>query len=275
MGLTIVTVVKNDPAGVDYTLASIARQDSPVPLFLMDGGSTDTTLDTIDAWKTSLHLEIESEPDAGPYDAMNKALAKLKGDDLVWFVNAGDALYGERAFSRATDLTQLSDFTWGFGPHRIIETSGELRRIESGRRYSLANHAYGRTPICHQAVIARVGCLHQVGAFDLRYPIAADFQTLLLLGERWRPRQWTDTLVEYRAGGISDRDLSNTIQEQGLIRRKVLNPQGASLLLDHLHDTKRLARHKIRTTLTRAGLDPGRLKPRGSTPDPAQDVGGS
>ena len=45
VGLRIVTVVKNDPTGLQFTLDSVARQDAHVPLLIMDGGSTDSTLE--------------------------------------------------------------------------------------------------------------------------------------------------------------------------------------------------------------------------------------
>lgn len=259
MGLVIVTVVKNDPEGLNYTLASIDRQDARIRVIVMDGGSTDTTLEVIDQWRPSLAMEVESQPDLGPYDAMNKALARLDDGDLVWFVNAGDALLGDDAVSTALELTEATDFSWGFGPHQVIETTGEPRRIVRGEPFTIRNFAYGRTPICHQAVITRVSCLRDVGGFDLQYPIAADYRSLLLLGQRWQPKQWGDVLVRYRAGGISDRDLSSTINEQGYVRRKVLQPRGSSVILDHLHDTKRQIRNGVRQILLSIGLNPTQL----------------
>lgn len=261
MGLVIVTVVKNDPEGLDYTLASIRRQDAKVRLLIMDGASTDTTLEVIKSWGASLPMDVESKPDSGPYDAMNRAIAKLEDDDLVWFINAGDGLVGDSAISTALELTLHTDFTWGFGPHQIIESTGEPRRVIRGQSFTVRTFAYGRTPICHQAVIARAFCLRAVGGFDMRYPIAADYQTLLLLGNRWKPRQWSDVLVEYRAGGISDRHLSATILEQGRVRREILGIKGGALFIDRLHDANRLVRNGARQVLLHTGVDPIRLMP--------------
>ena len=260
MGLVIVTVVKNDPEGLDYTLSSIGRQDATARLLIMDGASTDTTLEVIERWRSSLPMEVESQPDSGPYDAMNRAIAKLEDDDLVWFINAGDGLVGDSAISTALELTLHTDFTWGFGPHQIIEATGEPRRVIRGQSFTVRTFAYGRTPICHQAVIARAFCLRAVGGFDLRYPIAADYRSLLLLGEQWKPHQWSDVLVEYRAGGISDRRLSATILEQGRVRREILGIKGGSLFMDRLHDANRLVRNGARQVFLHAGINPIRLR---------------
>ena len=259
MGLVIVTVVKNDPDGLNHTLASIDRQDAPIRVIVMDGGSNDTTLEIIDQWQTSLAMEVESQPDLGPYDAMNRALAKLEDDDRVWFINAGDALLADDAISTALELTKASDFSWGFGPHQVIEATGEPRRTVRGEAFTIQNFAYGRVPICHQAVITRVSSLRDVGGFDLRYPIAADYRSLLLLGQRWQPKQWGDVLVQYRAGGISDRHLSSTIHEQGNVRREILELQGGSVIWDHLHDAKRQLRNGVRQILVSIGLNPTQL----------------
>ena len=264
MGLTIVTVVKDDPLGLDATLASIDRQSVNTRMIVMDGGSGADTIDVAQGWQQRIGIELRSEPDRGPYDAMNKALLLLDGVERVWFVNAGDTLRGSDALERAMDLTRDPEFTWGFGPHSVLETTGEFRRIETGQMYSLPNHAYGKTPICHQAVIVRVSCLRQVGGFDLGYPIAADYRSLLLLGKQWQPKYWGDVLVEYRAGGISDRHLSATIREQGRVRREVLQPQGGSRILDHLYDTRRLLRHSARHVLIRGGINPAPLTSRTS-----------
>ena len=249
MGLNIITVVKNDATGLKFTLESVTRQDAHVPLLIMDGGSTDSTLEVAAQFSLSLPLQVRSEPDDGPYDAMNRAINLHSESDLIWFVNAGDALVGNQAISAALSLTAAKGFKWGFGPHHVIEESGEFRRTVPGRPFSIWNFAYGRTPICHQAVIARASALREVGGFDLNFPIAADYRSLLLLGSKYTPMQWKQVLVQYRAGGISDRDLPATIREQGEIRRRVLAPGGVRMAFDHIYDGYRLTRHQIRSQL--------------------------
>jgi glycosyltransferase involved in cell wall biosynthesis len=252
--LTIVTVVKNDPEGLRCTLASIKRQKAQSRVLVMDGGSTAETLGVIEEWRSLIPLEVETQPDKGPYDAMNRSLVKLDVDDLVWFVNAGDVLIGEDSISRAQRLTCVEGFTWGFGPHQVIEASGEVRRTVRAWPFTPDRFAYGRSPICHQAVISRVSCLRDVGGFDVSYPIAADFKALLLMGKRWQPAEWADVLVQYRAGGISDRHLPQTIREQGTIRREVLKPPSFALMGDVLYDAYRLTRHRARAALRAMGM---------------------
>ena len=199
-------------------------------------------------------MEVESKADLGPYDAMNRAIAKLEGNDLVWFINAGDILVGDEAISTAIRFTNATDFAWGFGPHQVIEVTGKPRRTVRGKPFSVHNLAYGLTPICHQAVIARISYLREVGCFNLAYPIAADYQCLILLGLRWAPMQWDEVLVQYRAGGISDRNLQRTIWEQSEARRAILAPVGSNLVADRIYDLRRKVRYLARQSLVRIGF---------------------
>lgn len=273
MGLTIVTVVKDDPDGLRFTLSSIQRQTGRARFLIMDGGSREATHDVLHQWSSTLDMEVESATDSGPYDAMNRALVKLDASDLVWFINSGDALIGDDALVVAERLTHGIDFSWGFGPHQVIEASGEPRRVVRGQPFSLANFAYGRTPICHQAVIARVSCLRAVGGFDPVYPIVADYKSLLLLGKRWTPMQWNDVLVQYRAGGLSDRNLSQTIQEQGRARREVLAPHGLSRFRDRAHDVRRQGKRLARAAIGGLGIEQRHFEVlRRSGPKSATDV---
>ena len=88
---SIVTVVKNDETNIQKTIKSIISQDyKNFEYILIDGKSTDKTLEKINKYKNKIHL-ILSEKDKGIYFAMNKGIKLAKGKILV-FVNSGDFL---------------------------------------------------------------------------------------------------------------------------------------------------------------------------------------
>ena len=76
-------------AGTDHPECSESVVSPHIEYILIDGASTDGTLEII----TAMHPELHAccEPDKGLYDAMNKGLHKATGD-YVWFLNAGDTL---------------------------------------------------------------------------------------------------------------------------------------------------------------------------------------
>jgi glycosyltransferase involved in cell wall biosynthesis len=89
--LTIITVTKNCEATIDKTLNSVSAVKRPgVEYVVVDGASTDTTLEAVRARGTLVDLLV-SEPDKGIYDAMNKGVRLARGR-YVLFINGDDAL---------------------------------------------------------------------------------------------------------------------------------------------------------------------------------------
>ncbi len=220
--LVVVTVVKDDVLGLDRTCTSIAEQTAPVSHLIMNGGTGPDIIDATHRWSQELGSAVVHQADTGPYDAMNLALNQLQPRDRVWFLNSGDVFAEPDAYAYVDDLTCGPDFTWGFGPVRVMEPNGQLRHIPRQACYTPRNHAYGRTPICHQASVCRVRDLRAIGGFDEHYPIVADYRAFLLLAQISAPVQWTKATVEYRAGGISDHLLLRGHWQEHQARREIL-----------------------------------------------------
>lgn len=91
--LSIITVVYNDEKFLERTIKSIIRQNfNDYEFIIIDGGSTDKTLDIINKYDEYIDYWI-SEKDAGIYDAMNKGIKYAKGEWLN-FMNSSD-VYAE------------------------------------------------------------------------------------------------------------------------------------------------------------------------------------
>ena len=91
MTLAIITITRNDLAGLRRTLASVEAQTTPpAEHWIIDGASTDGTREFLAALPPHPARHVVSEPDNGIYDAMNKGVARASAD-YVWFLNSGDA----------------------------------------------------------------------------------------------------------------------------------------------------------------------------------------
>ncbi len=90
--LSIITVNLNDAEGLQKTLDSVwSRQTySDMEQIVIDGASSDGSVEVIKKYSDKLAYWT-SEPDSGIYNAMNKGIAKAKGDYLL-FLNSGDWL---------------------------------------------------------------------------------------------------------------------------------------------------------------------------------------
>lgn len=87
--ISIITVVYNGSRLIEKTILSVIEQSyKNIEYIIIDGGSTDGTVEVIKKYSDSVTF-WSSEPDKGIYDAMNKGVAVANGD-LISFMNVGD-----------------------------------------------------------------------------------------------------------------------------------------------------------------------------------------
>lgn len=161
--ISVITVVFNGVKELAATIHSVTSQDyGNVEYLVIDGGSTDGTLDVIRLHEREIDYWL-SEPDSGVYDAMNKAIDKASGDWLL-FLGAGDLLLN-CLHKVAPLLCDPSTVYYGDvympGKHRLYD----------GR---FSPHKLSRINIPHQATFYPKSLFDEY-RFDLRYPILADY----------------------------------------------------------------------------------------------------
>ena len=93
MRLSIITINRNNSAGLEATLQSVAVQTfREFEYIVVDGASTDDSVNVIKAHEGDFaHLKWVSEPDSGIYNAMNKGIRMASGD-YIQILNSGDCL---------------------------------------------------------------------------------------------------------------------------------------------------------------------------------------
>ena len=167
--LSIVTVVYNARDYLDITLNSVRSQTyKNFEYLIVDGGSTDGTLDLIKENDTAITTWI-SEPDNGIFDAMNKALHLCKGQ-YVCFLNAADTFYEDttlESVAREIEETGLLDFY--YGDELIVAEDGTPKKLRKAR---IDGEKLG-FEIPHQSTFVKVS-VHKNYPFDTSYTIAAD-----------------------------------------------------------------------------------------------------
>jgi len=90
--ISIVTPSYNQNQFLEKTILSVLNQNYPnLEYIIIDGGSTDGTLDVIKKYEDYIDYWV-SEPDEGIYDAMNKGIDVASGEWL-YFLGAGDIFY--------------------------------------------------------------------------------------------------------------------------------------------------------------------------------------
>ena len=89
MKLSIITVNKNNTAGLEKTIKSVINQTyCNFEYIIIDGASNDDSMEKIKKYANKINYWI-SEPDSGIYNAMNKGIRKARGEYCL-FLNSGD-----------------------------------------------------------------------------------------------------------------------------------------------------------------------------------------
>ncbi|EGQ9531550.1 glycosyltransferase, partial [Vibrio parahaemolyticus] len=105
--ITVVTVVYNCEDYISSCIQSVITQPNidEIEYIIIDGGSTDRTMEIINQYKESIDVII-SESDEGIYDAMNKGLNLAKGE-YICFLNADD-IYVSNTLSYISEMLKKS-----------------------------------------------------------------------------------------------------------------------------------------------------------------------
>jgi glycosyltransferase involved in cell wall biosynthesis len=167
--ISVITVVFNGEKHLKETIKSVLNQTyDNVEYIIIDGGSTDRTLDIISEYNEQIDYWV-SEPDVGIYDAMNKA-AKIAYGDWLLFIGADDVLYD--CLASTIPFFKSGNFIY-YGNVKL--RSNNL--IYDGK-FNLLKLL--RKNIPHQAIFyPRSVFLNH--AFDLKYYLMADYHLNLLL----------------------------------------------------------------------------------------------
>ena len=194
--LSIVTPVLNSRNFVEQLLESVAALSTPHEHLVMDGASTDGTVEVLEG-RTDPSLTWVSEPDRGQTDAVNKGLARVTGDYVNW-INADNA-YLPDAVDRAVGLLEADPGLMAiFGGIDIIDESGHLRRRYVPGAYSWQRYLFLGDYLPTETIIFRRSLLERSGLLDPRFEDAADYDFYLRLLHRRRVQRIGQPLLLYR-----------------------------------------------------------------------------
>ena len=182
MKISIITVTYNAAHVLQRTLNSVKKQKwQQIEHLIIDGASKDDTISIAEAYKTQCPYEvvIQSEPDKGLYDAMNKGLRKATGDYLV-FLNAGDTLHADNTLEIIANSQQQKANSNQrpaviYGDTAITDEQGKflhLRRLRPPQQLNWKSFKQGML-VCHQAFYVRTD-IAQGQEYNLQYRHSAD-----------------------------------------------------------------------------------------------------
>jgi glycosyltransferase involved in cell wall biosynthesis len=198
--LSVITVVYNNSTDIERTMLSVLNQTyKGIEYIVVDGGSTDGTLQIIEKYKDHIAKSI-SEKDKGIYDAMNKGLAISTGD-YVLFMNSADEFYS--ADTVANVFATVPDADIYYGETEMISPNGESlgqRRHTAPENFTWRSFKYGMS-VSHQAIYIKRSL---VEPYDPRYQLSADIDWILRAAKKAKSIVNVHQYVaKYQVGGMS------------------------------------------------------------------------
>ncbi|MEL6610373.1 MAG: glycosyltransferase family 2 protein [Pseudomonadota bacterium] len=188
---------------VRQAINSVAGQThDDVEHIIQDGASGDGTPALLaDILSEHPNAQLHSEPDKGIYHGMNAGAARATGDYLL-FLNSDDFYHdpaGLAALARAADKAGRPDVL--LAPVRMLYDGGKVgqRATRPALMKSLRHMS-----VDHPGMAVRREVFENLGGFDTRFRLGADYHMLLrlvLMGARFAhaPRPF----ASFRAGGVS------------------------------------------------------------------------
>lgn len=205
--VTVVTatynLVKNQrEKSILQCIESVHEQTySSIEHIIIDGGSTDGTLELLKKYVDKGWIRLYSEPDRGIYDAMNKGIAKAKGE-FVNFLNSDDYFHDKKGIEISVEYLMKNKADYTFADAIILEKSkttvwkGELSKLILGAHY------------CHQTMLVKTDVLRNIHGFDLSYSVSADSDLMIrLYAGKYKHTYVPYCFLTYRAGGFSGENM--------------------------------------------------------------------
>lgn len=204
---SIITVCRNAEDCIIPSIMSLQSQTFPdYEYIVIDGGSTDNTIDLI---KNHCNNKIDvllSEPDTGIYDAMNKGIEAASGD-YIFFLNAGDQFFDKYVLDNVSKFITESEADFIYGNAEIIDQVGTCLSLRSHENINGINQLFYQT-ITHQAIFAKKSTFEMVGQFNLNYKIRADYDWLIKCFKEKKLKKYYVNLIisKFLIGGVSGRN---------------------------------------------------------------------
>lgn len=216
MKISIITATYNCVKVITDCLASVVAQSYPnIEHIVIDGGSTDGTLDILKDHRDQLDVLI-SEPDDGIYSALNKGLSYATGD-IVGFLHADDVFaHSNVVYSIAKAFSSNSAAIAAYGDLQYVRQDNLNIVVRNWRSEQFTPRLlrYGWMPP-HPTMYVRRDWYKKIRGFDTNYKISADYLSILKLFQdsQFKSVYVPGVFVKMRMGGASNRSIWALVQK--------------------------------------------------------------
>jgi glycosyltransferase involved in cell wall biosynthesis len=213
--ISLITVTRNAQNTLSRCIASVIAQNyDNVEYIIIDGASTDDTLQIISQYKHHIDSFI-SEPDAGIYDAMNKGIQLATGK-IVGILNSDDFFAYNEILSNIAAVFVNEDTDVLYGNLNYIKPNGSIMRKWTSGAYMQGLFNRGWMPP-HPTFYCKRALFEKWGSYDLQYGTAADYELMLRFIHLNNASTYylNKTMVNMAVGGASNKNYFNRFKAWG------------------------------------------------------------
>ena len=220
--VSVITVVYNGVTTIEQTIQSVLKQSyKNIEYIIIDGQSTDGTLEIVEKYKDFLAYFI-SEKDDGIYDAMNKGIRQAKGE-IVGIINSDDWYESYAVEKVVKAFTEDSKIGVVYGKVNRVLLDGTIKEQICEPLEKL----WYKGVVMHPTVFVRRSVYDEYGMFDVSYQICSDYDLLLRLYSSQVGFRYIDMVVaNYRFGGASQIFKHRETREAYQITSKYMDRSG-------------------------------------------------
>jgi glycosyltransferase involved in cell wall biosynthesis len=178
--ITVIVAVYNAAATLQRCIDSIVKQSyKHVELIIIDGGSTDGSIDIIQQNKHNISYWV-SKPDEGIYNAWNKGLKKAHGE-WICFIGSDDYFWQGNTLEQIANAVDLADSHSKliYGKVALVDSNEEVL-YQIGEPWKSTKVKLGDVmSIPHPGMLHHRSWFIKYGFFDTSFKIAGDYEMLL------------------------------------------------------------------------------------------------
>lgn len=214
MRISIITVCYNSSKTLSRAIESVLAQNNiQLEYLIIDGASKDNSVEIAESYRSQFEQKgytyhIQSEPDNGIYDAMNKGVLAATGE-IIGILNSDDYYASSDILSSVVSCFAENETDSVYGNLLYVKNGKPYRYWKSGRQQSFIK---GWMPP-HPAFFVKKVIYEKYGIFRLDCGINADYEIMLRFLEVNKISSiWLNKICTYmEAGGTSNNGIQSRL----------------------------------------------------------------
>lgn len=213
MKVSIITVTYNSASTIEQTIQSVLNQSyTNIEYIIVDGVSTDGTLDILNRYKSQLH-KIISEKDKGIYDALNKGIDLATGD-VIGILHSDDFYMSSNVIENVANSFNQNQCDALYANLYYVDKddTNKIKRKWYSGNYSEGDFLNGWMPP-HPTFFVKKEIYKKYGKFNLQFITAADYELMLRFIHKHKIKltYLNEFIVKMRIGGKSNDTIKSRV----------------------------------------------------------------